>query len=78
MAGEPLYAMALAGLGIHEFSMNPACIPRVKRVLRKISKTEAELFVEKLLALPVSKDVANTIDREMRARLPEIFGQPLI
>lgn len=78
MAGEPLYAMVLAGLGLHEFSMNPACIPRVKRVLRQVSKKEGEALVEKLLAMPISKDVANAIDREMRARLPEIFIHPVI
>lgn len=78
MAGEPLYAMVLAGLGLHELSMNPACIPRVKRVLRQIAKKDGEALVEKLLALPISKDVANTIEQEMRARLPEIFMHPLI
>ena len=78
MAGEPLYAMALAGLGLHELSMNPACIPRVKRVLRQVSKADGERLVTKLLALAVSKDVANTIDKEMRSRLPDIFDQPFI
>lgn len=78
MAGEPLYAMALAGLGLNELSMNPACIPRVKRVLRQVTKAEGEALVAKLLALPVSKDVTNMIDKEMRARLPDIFEQPLI
>lgn len=78
MAGEPLYAMVLAGLGLNEFSMNPACIPRVKRVLRQITKAEGEALVDQLLALPVSKDVTNAIDREMRSRLPDIFEQPLI
>jgi phosphotransferase system enzyme I (PtsI) len=78
MAGEPLYAMVLAGLGLPEFSMTPAAIPRVKRVLRLVSKKEGEALVAKLLALPISKDIANTIDREMRLLLPEIFVHPLI
>ncbi len=78
MAGEPLYAMALVGLGLNEFSMNPACIPRVKRVVRRISKKEGARLVEKLLALPVSKDVSNSIEKEMRTLLPDIFIQPLI
>jgi len=78
MAGEPLYALVLAGLGLPEFSMTPAAIPRVKRVLRLVSKKEGEALVEKLLALTVSKDIANTIDREMRLLLPDIFVHPLI
>ena len=78
MAGEPLYTMVLIGLGLHELSMNPACVPRVKRVLRQISKRDGEALVNRLLALPTSKDVSAAIDREMRARLPEIFAQPVI
>lgn len=50
----------------------------MKRVLRQVSQKEGEALVEKLLALPISKDVANTIDLEMRNLLPEIFVHPLI
>jgi phosphotransferase system enzyme I (PtsI) len=78
MAGEPLYSLVLVGLGLHEFSMNPACIPRVKRVLRQVSKRDGELLVDKLLLLPTSKEVSAVIDSEMRVRLPDIFAQPLI
>lgn len=78
MAGEHLYTMVLAGLGFHELSMNPSCIPRVKRVLRKISRAEGKQLVNRLLALAVSKDVSNAIDKEMRNRLPDIFALPLI
>ena len=78
MAGEPLYAMVLAGLGLHEFSMNAACVPRVKRVLRQISTVDGQALVERLLTLTTSKDVSQTIEQEMRTRLPDIFAQPLV
>ena len=78
MAGESLYALVLVGLGFRELSMNPACIPRVKRVLRQVSKPEGELLVEKLLLLTTSKDVSSAIEQEMRNRLPDIFAQPPI
>jgi len=78
MAGEPLYTLVLTGLGFDELSMNPACISRVKRVLRQISKQDAELLVEKLLLLSTSKEVAMTIEQEMRSRLPDIFALPRI
>ena len=78
VAGEPLYTFVLAGLGFHELSMNPACISRVKRVLRQISKQEGELLVAKLLLLSTSKEVSTAIEQEMRGRLPDIFAQPLI
>ncbi len=78
MAGEPLYTMLLVGLGLNELSMSPACVPRVKRVLRRISRQESDDLVGRLMTLPTSKDVAYQLDRTMRAKLPEIFDQPLI
>jgi len=78
MAGEPLYTMVLAGLGLHEFSMNPTCIPRVKRVLRQISRADGKALVERLLTLATSNAVSNAIDKEMRSRLPEIFSPSLL
>ena len=78
VAGEPLYALILAGLGFHELSMNPACVPRVKRVLRQIAKSDGEELIDKLLTLPTSKEVSTTVESAMRERLPEIFAQPLI
>lgn len=78
MAGESLYTMILVGLGFHELSMNYGCIPRVKRVLRQISKQEGEALVEKLLLLSTSKEVSTAIEKEMRSRLPAIFAQPPI
>ena len=78
MAGEPLYALVLAGLGFHELSMNPSCVPRVKRVLRQIARRDGELLVEKLLQLATSKEVSCQIDEEMRKLLPEIFDRPII
>ncbi len=78
MAGESLYALVLVGLGFHELSMNPACVPRVKRVLRQVSKQDGESLVDKLLLLSTSKEVSTAIEKEMRSRLPDIFAQPLI
>jgi phosphotransferase system enzyme I (PtsI) len=78
MAGDPLYTMALIGLGVNELSMSPACVPRVKRVLRMITQPEAKQLVEELLPLSTSKEVAQVLDHRMRRQLPKIFDQPLI
>lgn len=64
MAGEPRYTRLLLGLGLTEFSMQPAMLPEVKsiiqncdveplirkvrRVLRMSSATEVEAFVDSL------------------------------
>ncbi|MFO7766455.1 MAG: phosphoenolpyruvate--protein phosphotransferase [Pelovirga sp.] len=78
MAGEPLYTLVLIGLGLDSLSMNPSCIPRVKRVLRNVSGEQGRALVEKLLSLPTSKEVSATIDQEMRTLLPDLFNRPLL
>ncbi|HEY5674943.1 MAG TPA: phosphoenolpyruvate--protein phosphotransferase [Malonomonas sp.] len=78
MAGEPLYLLVLLGLGLTELSMNPACVPRVKRVLRQVTRREGETLVEQLFALPTGKEIALYLDKEMRGRLPDVFGDGLI
>jgi phosphotransferase system enzyme I (PtsI) len=78
MAGDPFYTLVLLGLGLHELSMNPASISRVKRVLRRVSRKDGQQLVEKLLKLKTVKEVVNCLDQEMRSRLPEIFDHALI
>jgi len=78
MAGEPLYALVLLGLGLNELSMNPPSIPRVKRVLRQVSRRDGEALVDQLLTLKTVKEVSVCLDREMRAKLPDIFDHALI
>lgn len=41
MAGNPLYTALLIGLGIHELSMSPLAVPRIKDCIRHIDSGEA-------------------------------------
>jgi len=78
MAGEPLYALVLLGLGFNELSMNAPGIPRVKRILRKISRKEGEQLLAELLELSTAREVAQRLEEEMSRRFPELFGAPVI
>ncbi len=78
MASEPLYVPIMLGLGLSELSMNHACIPRVKRVLRNLTRAEGQILLEELLQLSTGKEISTQIDREMRRRLPELFGEFVI
>ncbi len=60
MAGRPLEAMALIGLGFRRLSMSPSAIGPVKAMLRSLDSREVAAFVETLLELP---------DRALRSRL---------
>ncbi|MCK4691474.1 MAG: phosphoenolpyruvate--protein phosphotransferase, partial [Desulfuromonadales bacterium] len=78
MAAEPLYTLVLLGLGLQELSMNPASIPRVKRVLRQVSRQDGQALLEELLALRTSKEITTCLEQRMRTLLPDIFENALI
>jgi phosphotransferase system enzyme I (PtsI) len=51
LAGEPLAAPILLGLGLDEFSMSPARVPLIKRVMKSLSKAECKVFADEVLGL---------------------------
>ncbi|TLM68980.1 MAG: phosphoenolpyruvate--protein phosphotransferase [Deltaproteobacteria bacterium] len=75
MAGEQLYSLVLIGLGFSELSMNPASIPRVKRLMRQATLDSARRLVERLLTLPTAAEVVAELEAEMRRRFPQIFDE---
>ncbi|MGW8284912.1 MAG: phosphoenolpyruvate--protein phosphotransferase [Candidatus Deferrimicrobiaceae bacterium] len=71
MAGEPVYAYVLLGLGVDEWSMNATSIPRVKRILRKSVAYEAREFVAELLVHPTAADIAGNLMKKLVELFPE-------
>jgi phosphotransferase system enzyme I (PtsI) len=69
MAGEPLYALVVVGLGFSELSMNGPSIPIVKKVIRAASAAAGRRLVERLLNLTS----ADEIEREVRAEVARSF-----
>ena len=61
MAGEPMIAPVLLGLGIRELSMSAVSIPEVKAMIRKISIREVELLAQKMLKLPTAADIRGVV-----------------
>ncbi len=78
MASEPMYLPVLIGLGLDELSMNHACIPRVKRVLRNLTQVESKEMLNALMQLSTGKEISAHLDREMRTRLPDLFDDSVI
>ena len=68
LAGEPLAAPILLGLGLDEFSMSPARVPVIKEVMRQLHQADCEDLAEKVLNLTNEQDVME----ESRAFLAEI------
>ncbi|WP_305046557.1 phosphoenolpyruvate--protein phosphotransferase [Geoalkalibacter sp.] len=74
MASEPLYTLILLGLGFNELSMNASCIPRVKRVIRQVRRTDGEELLRDLLLLPTAKEITHYVEEQLAVRFPELFA----
>ena len=52
MAGDPLAAMALIGIGIRELSMSPANVGPVKAMVLSLDSTTMSSYLDTLLTSP--------------------------
>jgi phosphotransferase system enzyme I (PtsI) len=57
LAGEPLAAPILLGLELDEFSMSPARVPLIKRVMKSLHKADCVAFADEVLALNDADEV---------------------
>lgn len=75
MASDPLYTLIFLGLGLDELSMNAIAIPRVKKVLRRSTRTEGEMLAKEILQFSTAKETELFIRKKMAERFPEDFIQ---
>ena len=73
MAGDPLYAMLLIGLGFDELSMAPTSVPLLKRIIRSVTYGQAADLGQRLYRCATAQEVEQFLRREMRLRFPEYF-----
>ncbi|ACL63530.1 phosphoenolpyruvate-protein phosphotransferase [Anaeromyxobacter dehalogenans 2CP-1] len=73
MAGEPVNALVLLGLGVAELSMNGPSIPLVKRVVRAARAEDGRALVDRLLALTTADDIEHEVQAEMARRFPGLL-----
>ena len=57
LAGEPLASPILLGLGLDEYSMSPARVPLIKKVMKFLSKAECQAFADEALSLCDTQEV---------------------
>lgn len=65
MAGEPNYLPILLGLGFDELSMNAVSIPKVKKILRRCSRVEAEEMVKQALSFATAAEVESYLQGQI-------------
>jgi phosphotransferase system enzyme I (PtsI) len=73
MAGEPTYLPILLGFGYDELSMNAVSIPKVKKILRRCSRSEAEILAAQVLSFSTADDVESYLQSRIATRFSESF-----
>jgi phosphotransferase system enzyme I (PtsI) len=72
MAGDPLAVILLVGLGLDEFSMVPAVLPEIKKIIRSIKSREAKRIAEKALSFSTEEEVEQYLREVIKEKFPEI------
>jgi phosphoenolpyruvate-protein phosphotransferase (PTS system enzyme I) len=74
MAGEPLYSVLLAGLGLTDLSVSPYLIPEIKTILRASTYAEAVSLAQRCLGLSTPTEVRSVVTEFMSRRFPRHFS----
>lgn len=70
MAGDPIYAMALIGLGLTELSVAPPMIPEIKEIARLVSYEKCRQVAERASTFDEAAAVSDYLRAELTRILP--------
>jgi phosphotransferase system enzyme I (PtsI) len=63
MAGDPYYTILLLGMGIDEFSVSPAQLPKIKKVIRSVSYEDAKQVASEILKCGDKESIAKIMKK---------------
>jgi phosphotransferase system enzyme I (PtsI) len=75
MAGDPLYAAILLGIGFQHLSMNVASIPWVKRVVRSIRMQDAVELATLVMQQTTAGQARATAENFIEERFPDLAAE---
>jgi phosphotransferase system enzyme I (PtsI) len=74
MAGEPLYAPLLIGMGLDELSVAASMLPRIKEVIRRLKLTEAQELAAATLHASNSREIMAMLNALLQRIDPDLVG----
>ena len=75
MAADPVHALLLLGLGVHELSMAPSAVPAVRRAIRSVSMYELEQLAMQALGSASAAEAAKGVYELLMSRAPELISE---
>jgi phosphotransferase system enzyme I (PtsI) len=77
MAGSPVYAPVLLGLGATELSMNVNSIPRIRKIISEIALEEAQEIVGKLDECRTANEVEEAVSEFYQEKWAHLFSKDI-
>lgn len=74
MAGEPLYAPVLIGLGVDILSMASSLIPEMKKIIRSLNAKECREFTDSLFEMNDTGEVKKAVASFTMLKFPDYFS----
>ena len=74
MGGDPTYVPLLVGLGVQVFSVSPATLLEIKKVIRSLTKQEAREICDKVFQFDSDREVDAYLSEITRRLLPDMFA----
>ncbi len=75
MAGDPIYAAILLGMGFQNLSMNVASIPWVKKVVRSVRMQDAVELASLVMRQPTAALARKTAENFIEERFPDLVAE---
>jgi phosphotransferase system enzyme I (PtsI) len=75
MAGDPIYAAILLGMGFQNLSMNVAAIPWVKKVVRSVRMQDAVELASLVMRQPTAALARKTAEKFIEERFPDLAAE---
>ena len=66
MAGDPVAALILLGLGLDEFSMSASSIPQVKKIIRSVSLEQAKAVADKAMTMQTGAEIRQYVQDTLK------------
>jgi phosphotransferase system, enzyme I, PtsP len=75
MAGNPLHAVLLVGLGLRRFSVIPRSVPLIKEIISHISYVEAAESISHIDAIDSTEDMSRWLKNLNKRLLGDVLAK---
>ncbi len=73
MASDPLYTVALLGLGLDEFSVSGGVVPMIKEIIRSVTLIEAKELADQILTMDINSSPEDFLRKYIESKYPHIL-----